>query len=134
MAGCTPFPNFASLPHGKGNAYVIHFIKCFCGRCNVCSMIKAQRKLCFIFTLMKQKEKERERARELIIKKLRSGLNCTPLISMWVAWGQILCCHCSKESPWSLFSQPVVHILSHGCFFIRVKEKSLLCAPPPLML
>lgn len=65
MAGCTPFPNFASLTHSKGNAYAIHFIMCFCGSCNVCPVIKAQRiKVCFIFTLMKQEGSARQRERE----------------------------------------------------------------------
>lgn len=38
---------------------------CFCGSCNVCPVIKAQRiKVCFIFTLMKQEGSARQRERE----------------------------------------------------------------------
>lgn len=74
-------------------------------------------------------------------KKLDSRLKCISLISMWVAGLQTLCCTvCGNlnRSPQCLFSQPVVHSLSHGCFFffffISMKRRAFRCEASPLML
>lgn len=136
MAGCTSFSNFASLTHSKGNAYVIHFIMCFCGGCNVGTVIKTQRKkVCFIFTLMKQKEwatqQERERGGGGTDKGVGKWIKVyTRVISMWVARvANIvpLSVWCFKWRSVDLFSQPLVHIHSYlliFSLFIKIKLPS----------
>lgn len=145
MAGCSLFPNFASLTHSARKCLCNSLYDALlCVAATSARRLKLKERSCLVFTPAEQKhwenEREREREKELMMlmkEKLDSRLKCISLTSTWMAGLHTrYCTVCDNlNSPQSLFGQPIVHSPSHGFFSpLAYKQKSLHCEPSPLTL
>lgn len=139
MAGCSPFPNFASLTHSARKCLCNSLYDALlCVAATRARRLKLKERSAALFS--HQRSKNMERKKELMMlkkEKLDRRLKCISLISTWVAGLHTHdCTVCDNlNSPQSLFGQPIVHSPSR-LFFppLAYKQKSLHCEPSPLTL